>query len=212
MKAIVIGATGATGKYLVDELLKDPTVETVVVFVRRKLKLTHDNLQQHTVDFEQTKSFGHLITGDVLFSCLGTTLKDAGSKTGQWKIDHDIPLEFAKMATNNGIKTMVLLSASGAAAKSAIFYSRMKGELENGVRKLNFDRCVIFKPGILERPKSKRFLENAMVKILSAFNSMDLFKSYKPLPTPLLAQKLVKAAKQAPKGETVIEGSKIFVY
>lgn len=91
MKALIIGATGATGKELVDRLLGDNNYASVSVFVRRPFGKSHPKLTEHIVDFSDVNSFQDLITGDVLFSCLGTTLKDAGSKDNQWKIDFDIP-------------------------------------------------------------------------------------------------------------------------
>jgi hypothetical protein len=98
MKALVIGATGATGKELVNLLLESTDYSEVSIFVRRSTGKSHSKLIEHIVDFSDVNSFRELITGNVLFSCIGTTLKDAGSKEKQWKIDYDIPAEFASAA------------------------------------------------------------------------------------------------------------------
>jgi uncharacterized protein YbjT (DUF2867 family) len=98
MHALLIGATGATGKDLLDLLLKDDDFHRVDIFVRRDVDSNHEKLNVHVIDFEKPDQWKHLVRGDVLFSCLGTTLKAAGSKEAQWKIDYDYQYEFAKAA------------------------------------------------------------------------------------------------------------------
>ena len=96
MKALLIGATGATGKDLLELLLNDDSFEKVDIFVRLKLDIHHNKLNIHVIDFDQPDKWWHLVKGDVLFSCLGTTLKAAGSKEGQKKVDYDYQLQFEK--------------------------------------------------------------------------------------------------------------------
>ena len=89
MHALIIGATGATGRALLDTLLADTAFTQVSIFVRRPLALDHPKLAIHVIDFEQPHTWQHHVRGDALFSCLGTTLKDAGSQQTQWRIDYD---------------------------------------------------------------------------------------------------------------------------
>ena len=86
MHALLIGATGATGKDLLELLLKDNAIHQVDIFVRRHPDLQHNKLNIHVIEFDRPEQWKHLVKGDVLFSCLGTTLKAAGSKDAQWKI------------------------------------------------------------------------------------------------------------------------------
>src|SRR5690606_16658995 len=141
---------------------------------------------------------------DVLFSCLGTTLKAAGSKEGQWKIDFDIPVEFAGIACQNGVHTLVLVSAAGSSSGSKLFYSRMKGMIEDRIRKLSFRSYLIFRPGVLECPSSDRLMENMTVVILHFLNRMGLLRKYRPLHVRQLAQRLAFEAKKALPGERVL--------
>ena len=114
-------------------LLESSDYSEVSIFVRRPTGKSHSKLTEHVVDFSDVNSFQQLITGDVLFSCLGTTLKDEGSKEKQWKIDYDIPADFATAAKQNNVNSLVLVSSYGASAKSSVFYSKMKGELEEKI-------------------------------------------------------------------------------
>ena len=106
----VIGATGLVGKQLVQQLLNDNRFETVRIFVRRDTGLKHPKLEQQIVDFAQSETWKEQLTGDVLFSALGTTLKQAGSKEKQYEIDFTFNLNFAQKAKENGIENYVLVS------------------------------------------------------------------------------------------------------
>jgi uncharacterized protein YbjT (DUF2867 family) len=85
----------------------------------------------------------------IFFSALGTTKAAAGSFDNQYKIDHDLNLSLATAAKESGVKVYVLISSGGANTKSHIPYSRMKGELEEGVKALGFERTVIVRPGLI---------------------------------------------------------------
>jgi len=210
MKALVIGATGSTGEFLVDELLKDTAYTSVTVFVRRATGKQHPKLTEQIIDFSTIDSYTDLVRGDVFFSCLGTTLKAAGSKENQTKIDFDIPITFARIAKENAVPSFVLLSAYGASSESKVFYSQIKGKLEDEIAALSFEQYIVFKPGLLLRAGTDRFAEKVMGSLLNIFNSIGLFKKFKPLPTSLLAAKLAKAPKILPKGKHVISLDEIF--
>lgn len=210
MKALVIGATGSTGKFLVDKLLADAAYTSVTVFIRKSIEKQHPKLTEQIIDFSNIHSYKDLIVGDVFFSCLGTTLKAAGSKENQTKIDFDIPVTFAGIAKENGVPSFVLLSAYGASAQSKVFYSQIKGKLEDKIAELNFRQYIVFKPGLLLRKDTDRFGEKIMVQVLNVVNSIGLFKKFKPLPTALLAEKLAMAPKKLPEGNSVIQLAQIF--
>jgi len=205
MKALLIGATGATGSDLLQLLLGDSKVERVAIFVRRDPQITHPKLEVHLIDFDKKEQWRHLVKGDILFSCLGTTLKDAGSKEAQWKVDHDYQYRFAEAARENGVGTLLLVSSMNASLKSPFFYARMKGELEEAVRKLGFPRLMIFRPPSLIRKGSDRAMERVGVKLIGFLNRMGLLKSMRPIPTERLAQAMLYAAKSFRRGEHILE-------
>ncbi|WP_209391428.1 NAD(P)H-binding protein [Chryseobacterium sp. RR2-3-20] len=212
MKALVIGATGATGKELVQQLLLDQDFSEVIVFVRKPLTIYNDKLTTHVVNFQNPEEWKNLVVGDVAFSCLGTTLKNAGSKEAQRKVDYDYQLEFAKAAKENNVSDYVLVSAYGANPQSKIFYSKMKGELEVAVKNLHFDKITIFKPGMLERKDSERTAEVLGSRIIKFANKLGLFESQKPLPTSVLAKAMINASKIKSNGYSTIELANIFSF
>jgi len=212
MKALVIGATGATGKDLVQLLLKDESFSEVHLFVRKDVDLDSDKVKIHEVNFDQPEEWKNLIKGDVAFSCLGTTLKAAGSKENQYKIDVEYQYNFAKNAKENGVEDFILVSSYGANAKSNIFYSRMKGELEQKIKDLHFEKLTIFQPGMLDRKNSERPAEILGAKTVKFFNSLGLLKSQKPLPTKTLAQAMIKASKIKSNGYSKIKLGAIFSF
>ena len=210
MKALIIGATGATGKDLLAKLLEDEAYSEVHCFVRKPMIITHPKLHAHVVDFDTPEAWADLLHGDVAFSCLGTTLAVAGSKDAQWRVDYDYQYAFAEHCKNNGVPTFVLVSAAGAKAQSKLFYNRMKGALEEAVKKLNFPRLLIFQPSILIRSNSDRSGENFTVKAFKFLNKLGILKRYRPMPTEILAEKMLSAVYNFPKGTFTFALNKIF--
>ena len=193
MKTIVIGATGATGKSLLPLLAAHSEMERIDCFGRRHPDFSHQKLNSHQIDFTQPNIWHEEVQGDVLFACLGTTLKAAGSKEAQWAIDYEANLEFAKAARENGVHTLVLVSASGANAASRLFYQRMKGELEQALIALNFPCLIIFRPPLLIRPNSDRLGEKVAERIFRVLNRIGMLKNQRPLAVEKLAQAMLKA-------------------
>jgi len=209
MKALLIGATGATGSDLLQLLLNDEEIKQVDIFVRRELNVKHEKLSTHIIDFDQPEQWKALVTGDILFSCLGTTLKTAGSKEAQWKIDYDYQFQFAKYAKENNVHNYVLVSAANASAKSALFYSKMKGQLEDAVKALKFLKLIIFQPPLLLREKTDRKVEVWAAGVINIFNNLGFLKSQKPVSTKVLAAAMLKSAKVYKDGEYTVVGQEI---
>mgnify|MGYP001006689315 FL=1 len=209
MKAVLIGATGAVGKDLLQALLEDARYTEVVAFARRALGVQHEKLREHTIDFDAPATWQELVKGDVLFSTLGTSLKQAGSKEAQRHIDYDYQLAFAKAARANGVKSLVLLSSIGADSKSSIFYLRLKGELDDAVQCLGFDSLSIVRPPSLIRAKSKRFGETASVKFLQAANAIGLAKRLAPMETAVVARSMAALGLDSASGTRIIEGQDV---
>jgi uncharacterized protein YbjT (DUF2867 family) len=196
LKALVIGATGATGRELVNSLINDEDFNQVSIFVRKAPGLEHEKLKIHTIDFNEIIKHKELIKGDILFSSLGTTKKEAGGKQRQYIIDYTYQYEFAKIAAENGVDQLSLVSSIGANPKSFMFYPKMKGELESDVKKLKFKKIDIFQPPILIRqPEIIRKAEKKAISIIQKLNKLGILKSQQPLTVSNLAERMVKTAK-----------------
>jgi len=196
LHALVLGATGATGREIVKLLLADPNFSKVSIFARSSPKIFNKNLAIHEIDFHQLHKYKDLVNGDILFSALGTTKKDAGGKKEQYLVDYTYQYEFAKMASENGVTNYSLVSSTGANAKSLFFYPRIKGLLEQAIKKLEFKKIDIFQPPMLIRqPDLMRPSEESGIKFLNAINKIGVLKSQKPLQVEGLASKMVKFAK-----------------
>lgn len=204
MKALVIGATGAVGKDLVQQLLTDEAFEKVDIFVRREVNIPSEKLTVHVVDFDHPETWADQLQGDVLFSCMGTTIKAAGSQDAQWKVDYTYQFETAKAARANGVKTYVLVSSVGANAKSKVFYTKMKGALDEAVQKLGFEGCFILRPPSLIRKGSDRLGEKLGVVVIKAFNFLGLLQKFTPVPTERVAAIMISVAKSGHSGVEII--------
>ena len=207
--ANVIGGTGLVGHQLILKLLVHPEIEKVRSFVRRGSAMTHPRLEEIEIDFDKPQSWNHLVQGDVLFSTLGTTIKTAKTKENQYKVDYTYQFQFAKAAFENGIEAYVLVSSIGANAKSRVFYSRLKGELEEAISKLSFHKLIIFRPSILDGRRAERrdgeLIGLAISRVLTKF----ILKKYRPTPIHLLADRMIGASLDPHRGIRVREGIEI---
>ncbi len=194
--AILLGATGMVGSALLKQLLANDEYSSVLIFVRRTTQLIHTKLTEYVVDFDQPKQWSKLVQGDVLFSCLGTTLAVAGSKENQYKVDFTYQYEMAKIASDNGVKSLVLVSSAGAKATSSNFYLSMKGKLDEAVQQLNFQSVSILRPGQLYGNRlPKRPMEEIAIKVMFFINRIGLLRNYRPIHSDEVAQAMQQVAK-----------------
>jgi len=210
--ALVIGATGLVGSQLVLQLLADERVAKVITFGRGKTGRPDAKLEEHVIDFEAPASWSPLVHGDVAFSALGTTIKQAGSQAAQKKVDHDYQLAFAQAAASHGVPCYVLCSAASADPTSSRFYSRIKGELDRAVQQLGFPRVRIMRPSLLggER-RQARTGEKVGSVMLRAFNAVGLARKYREIPGATVAAAMLNAAFDPAPGTRIFTLDEIFV-
>lgn len=191
--AVVIGATGLVGKALVAKLTTSPHYSKIVTITRRQVDYDNDRVENHVVDFAQLAEHSELFHGDVLFSCLGTTLKQAGSIAAQRIIDYDYQVAAATLACSNGIPHYLLVSSSGANCTSRSSYLKMKGELDNAVKAMTFERISIVKPSLLlgERDQT-RLGENLASVILPTLCRLPGLKRYRLIKGEQVAERLLQ--------------------
>ncbi|MEC3908898.1 NAD(P)H-binding protein [Tamlana sp. 2201CG12-4] len=166
--ATVVGGTGLVGNFLIQELLADENCKQVNFITRRKIKLSHPKINECIIDFSREEDYKKHITGDVLFSCLGTTRAQAGSKEKQYLVDYTYQYTAAKAASENNIKNYVLVSSPWSSIDSSNYYCKMKAKLEIDVEALSFDKIAIIKPnGLIGERNTTRIGERYGLKIFS---------------------------------------------
>ncbi|MGZ5286434.1 MAG: NAD(P)H-binding protein [Flavisolibacter sp.] len=192
--AIIIGATGLVGTALVKQLLEDDRFDKLKIIGRRSINIRNNKVEEHLVDFDQPQTWKHLVQGDILFSTLGTTLKQAGSKEKQYKVDYTYQFETAKAAAENHVPVYVLVSAAMSDPDARIFYSRIKGELERDIKQLSFRHIHILQPGILSgNRKEQRTGEKMSISIIRFLNHLGIARKQKPIDVAIVAKAMIQA-------------------
>ncbi len=195
--ALLFGASGLVGGHCLSELLASPVYKKVKIFVRKKLDVTHEKLEQHVIDFEQPEKYRNLLKGDDIYCCIGTTIKKAGSKAQFKKVDYTYNLQIAAMAAEQGVNQYLLVSSVGADPDSVFFYTRIKGELEEKVKQMDFWAIHIFQPSVLLGERNEnRWGEHLAGKIAKGFDTLTggLLAKYSPVEAEVVAKAMVAAA------------------
>ena len=200
--AVIAGASGLVGKQLIFKLIESPEYHKIIVLVRTPIQIKHPKVVQVKVDFDKLNEFREEIKGDHFFCCLGTTMKKAGSKEAFYKVDFTYCLNFAKTAEANLATKFLLISSIGADSSSSVYYSKVKGELEIQISKLNIPEIHIFHPSILVGNRLElRFGEIIGIAIAKIISPLFVggMKKYKPMEVTILAQAMLNVALQTEK-------------
>ena len=204
-KAILFGASGFIGSYLLDELLNNADYDQVTVVVRRKLNINHPKLKMLTGDYHSLPDLKEDIMANDVFITLGTTKKNTPDQKEYYRIDHDYPVLAAKMAKEKGATAVFLVSAVGPNADSAIFYIKTKGETERDIIALDYAHTHIFRPSmLLGNRKENRPLEKVLIKIWPVINALLIgkLKKFRGMEGKNVARAMDNAAKN-PSGKVV---------
>lgn len=195
--AIVIGATGLVGRQLVEQLLLLPECQKITLVVRRQQPQyqNYNQVQQLVLDDFLLLNEEDVSQHTHAFSCLGTTLKQAGSRQAFYNIDYRINMHFAELLQDKHIHYL-LISAAGASARSHFFYNRVKGELERDVQAFNLDTISILRPSLLIGERNQqRFFEGLGQKLFYCTEPFLPKKyRYKPVTVAQVAKTMVSAA------------------
>jgi|SRR5450759_95987 len=211
MKAIVIGATGLVGNLILKEVLNDNDFSEVRIFIRKYTGTINPKLKEIVNPLKDIDALSSEIQGDVLFNALGTTIKQAGSQEEQQRIDRDLPVNFARIASGNGVKIMVNVSSVGANLKGG-FYLRTKAEMENGTEKFFPNSVFHFRPGFLVgKRKDFRLAEKIAFVAMKVIDPILIgsSKKYRSMPTDKLAKAMVSLSKNPAGKANVLYYSEI---
>jgi len=208
--AVVVGATGAIGKEVVNELLVRDEIASVVTLTRRTGGFTASaKLTERKVDFDNLKE-DDFKGADTVFCCLGTTIRTAGSKDAFKKVDYTYIVNIARYAKVAGVKHFALVSSVGADAKSYNFYLQVKGLCEDQLKKENFDDYSVYRPSVLDAERSGRCGERTAVCCLR-YIWCCFFKcccpQYDVISVRTVALAMVKNAARSTPGYHLYDGS-----
>ena len=192
--ALVAGATGLTGGHLLSQLLADTRYARVTALVRKAALPGNRKLSELVVDFDALPTFS---TADDAYCCLGTTIRKAGSQAAFRRVDFEFVVSFAGVAKAAGAKRFLVMSSLGANPRSTVFYSRIKGEMENALREIGFETLQIFQPSlILGERKEQRRAERIGITAFSAMGALMLgpLRKYRPIESATIARAMIRAA------------------
>ncbi|WP_454804587.1 NAD(P)H-binding protein [Mucilaginibacter phyllosphaerae] len=211
-KAIIAGASGLIGSNLLKLLLDAPEYSEVLVLVRKALPLQHKKLVQLVINFDDLDKHAAAITGHAIFSCLGTTNAQTPDKQQYRKIDHDYPLQLAKLAKLNGVDQFHVVSAIGADAKSGMFYVKLKGELEDDLKTLDLKTLHIYQPSMLigdrEKPRMAEKILFGLFKVIDPLLVGGL-KKYRSIKSTTVANAMFKKSLESATGTFTYTSDKI---
>jgi len=201
--AILFGGSGLVGGFCLDLLLESPIYAKVISFGRKKLNKEHKKLEQIVIDFDKLSESENLIQGNDLFCTIGTTIKKAGSQEAFRKVDFEYPKEIATIAARNGVSQIILVSSVGADANSKVFYSQVKGELEDAIKELPFWGIHILRPSMLLGKRGEsRPLEKIGIIFSKGIGFLmgDLLGKYQPVKAEDVAKAMVIEAQSLEGG------------
>lgn len=201
MKALVLGASGLVGKALVNQLLANADYSEVVCLVRKPLRQQdyrdpHHKLRPIVIEFERLDDYQGYFTVDHVYCCLGTTIKQAGSKAAFRKVDFEYVHIAAQLARSQGAKGFVWVSSVGANAKSRHFYLRVKGELENAILNMpQLNHAAAVRPSVLIGQRDKLRLGERIGQYglqLIAPLLIGKWQKYRPVNGPTVANWMIQ--------------------
>lgn len=205
--ALIAGATGLVGGECLRLLVAQPAYDRVVVLTRRPLGAAAASPKVHevVVDFAQLERVRHELRADDVYCALGTTIKKAGSQAKFREVDYDYPRQLAELTLAAGARHFSLVSALGASAASNVFYSRVKGELEDAVRAMAWPGLCLLRPSVIAGDRQ----ESRPVERLMEYTLQFAPRRWRPVPARDIAAAMIATALQGGKGLTILESAAI---
>lgn len=212
MIALVFGAGGLTGTAIVKNLTNDSAFEKIIVFSSKDFQFTHPKINFIKFDFDAMDKYKSELKGDVLFCCVGTTRKKAGSASNFERVDLTYPTLLAKTASENHVKKFILISSLGTNSNSSNFYLKTKGRCEENVRQKFSGTVIIFRPGLLlGKRKEKRVAEWIAQQIMKRINFLfsGKLQKYRAVSAVQLARCMISFAKNNQEKLRIVENDEI---
>ncbi|TYS70949.1 oxidoreductase [Sutcliffiella horikoshii] len=210
--ALLIGATGLIGTYVQKEILQNSDYGNLTTFVRNQTTETHSKLNEVIIDFDKMPDYKELFKVDDLFVCLGTTKKKAGTQENFRKVDFDYVVEAARLAKENGVTRIAVVSAIGADEHSRFFYNQVKGEMEKAVSSIGISSTYFFRPSLLLGDRDEFRLGERIGEVLGTVIQPVLrgkWKKYRSVHGQTVAKAMLRFLKDGRNGVHFVESDLI---
>lgn len=210
--ALIAGATGLVGKQLLTKLADSREYTKVVSLTRKPGAVKHDKIIEKIIDFGRLNEVEDLFSADDIFCCLGTTIKKAKSQDAFKKVDYDYPVLMSRFAAKQGASQFLVISALGADKDSRIFYSRVKGEMENEVLQSSIPTVGIFRPSLLTGNRQEWRAGERLGEIVSkpfSFLLLGKFRKYRPISADTVAEAMLRFAQKGQTGNRILLSDEI---
>lgn len=209
MQVLLAGATGLVGVQVLQRLLADPRCRGVIAPTRRALARIDPKLLNPVLDFAELARVAKDWQVDAAICALGSTMKQAGSREAFQQIDHGYPLAIAQAVRANGCEVFALNSAAGANPRSPVFYSRVKGELEQDLRALGFASLCLVRPGLIGGERAERRAGEHLASVVLGTLAPVLPRAWRINPATRIADALVEAALNPQPGVRVVGAAEL---
>jgi uncharacterized protein YbjT (DUF2867 family) len=201
---VLVGATGLTGRIVMNILLAHPQCGRLTILVRTAASVVHSKLEQIVCDYRSFNA--QMIPAcDRVFCCLGTTIKVAGSKEVFEAVDRHYPVAVAKAAYERGAKVFSIITAIDSSASSKVFYSRVKGLCEDDLKAIGFDGLLILRPSMLLGARSERRVAERIGQVLMEKLDFLIPARYKAVKAACVAEVMVGEGMGEVRGVRILE-------
>ena len=209
---LLAGASGLVGGFVLDFLLEDDSIQSVIMLSRKASGKQHNKLKEVVVEYDRLDNFRDKLTADHYICTLGTTIKKAGSQEAFRKVDHDYPLALGRIAKDHHAKSFSIVTALGSNARSSIFYNRVKGEVQENLKALQLNALRIFQPSLILGDRSEKRSGEAIAQALSPVFNLFLhgpLRKYRGIKAKNIARTICLELKQDSPAVRIYESDEI---
>ncbi len=211
-KAVIFGSTGLTGFQVLKQLCNHTNYGEIICYNRKPLVFSHPKFKEIIIDFSDLSGTVKTIEADEMYCCLGTTIKKAGSQQAFRKVDYDLPVAIGKIAAQNKVKHLLVVSSIGANQKSGNFYLRTKGEMEQQITTLNIPQITIARPSMLLGERKEYRFGEEMGKIIMKITvplMIGKLKKYRGITAETVARAMIIIANSSPGNRKFFESNEL---
>ena len=205
--ALLAGASGLVGGECLRALIAEPRYEHIVVLTRRDLgaAVAHAKVEQVVIDFAGLEQASRTLRAEHVYCALGTTIRKAGSREKFREVDQRYPCRLGEILRRNGAQHYSVVSAHGAHPSAPFFYSRVKGDMEEALRRMGWPSLAILRPSLITGERG----ESRPLERLAGYALRFAPATWRPVAARDIAAAMVSTALRSPAGITIIESRNI---